>query len=932
MPKVTKKDLQVSDLTKTPDFTAVEEKIADFWDSEQIFQKCLAKTNGAAEYVFYDGPPFATGLPHYGHLVASTVKDVFPRYQTMRGRHVERRWGWDCHGLPIENIVEKDLQLNDHQAIENYGVANFCEACRARVQTYAEQWRSTIRRLGRFVDMDHDYKTMDPEFMDKEWGVFADLWEKNLVYKDYKVMYVCPRCATPLSNFEVTQGYKEVSDISVFVKFRLREPADLGLPAETYFLAWTTTPWTLPGNLLLAVNKDLEYVVAQVGSDYLIVAQARAAEVLAGQEYQILRTLPGSELVGRPYFPVFSYLKDTPEAFRVAEADFVDAEEGTGIVHIAPPYGEDDFKLGKREGVPIVHHVDATGHFLPLVTDFAGLPVKPLVNPHTTDIEIIKWLAARGMLFAKKKIKHTYPHCWRCDSPLLNYATSSFFIKTTAIKDELIANNQLINWLPAHFKDGRFGQWLANVRDWAVSRNRFWGTPLPLWQSAQGDFICVRSKAELERLTGQKVPDLHKHKVDDLIIVQNGREYHRVPEVFDCWFESGSMPYALDQFPADFISEGQDQTRGWFYTLHVLATALKNEPAFKNVLVTGIILANDGKKMSKKLKNYPDPQLVFDKYGADALRLYLLTSPVMKAESLNFDEKGVAQIRRQVNVILWNCFVFWRQTGASLHEWPDIDRQDVNILDKWLRYKAGNLIALFTEKMDCYQVIDAGRIVIDFIDDLSTLYIRLSRDRLRTQAVSQDVLGQTLYTLSLLLAPLTPFLSELLYQNLGGEQLSVHLEKWPQTQEYFLKNPYDEPINLLKEVLTTGNAARRKLGIKNRQPLAGLTVSLTGAQAKIWQEYPDLSNLTAEELNVKKIMINSSKNNELSIEFDTNITKELLLEGQARELIRDISRQRKHLGLAADDDWEVEVEEIPEGWQAEIERRTGSRLKVKSKT
>ncbi|MBQ6154733.1 isoleucine--tRNA ligase [bacterium] len=935
MAKKHSEKLIINDFRKTPDFAHYEEIIADYWDEEKIFERSLEQTRDKEPYVFYDGPPFSTGLPNYGHLVASTTKDVFPRYQTMKVRYVKRSWGWDCHGLPIENIIEKELNLPDRPSILAYGVDNFCDACRSKVQLYTQEWKKTIRRLGRFVDMEHPYKTMDLDFMDKVWGVFKQLWDKGLIYQDYKVMYLCPRCSTPLSNFEVTQGYKEVTDISVYVRFKLNKPADLDLSEPTYLVAWTTTPWTLPGNMLLAVGKEIVYAVAQTKNEAgeqenLIVAKEQVADVLGEKEYTIVRELPGSELVGRTYEPPFAYFAETENAFRVVEADFVTLDEGTGIVHIAPAYGEDDFLLGKREGVAVHHHVDMTGRFTKEVKDFVGMAVKPIDKPQATDIEIIKYLAHQGKLLAKKKIKHAYPHCWRCDTPLLNYATSSFFVKTTALKKELLAGNQKINWQPEHFKNGRFGKWLENVRDWAISRNRFWGTPLPLWRSEDGDIICVGGQKELEKLSRQKVNDLHKNTVDKVKIKVNGKEYTRVDEVLDCWFESGSMPYALGQFPADFISEGQDQTRGWFYTLHVLATALKNEPAFANVLVNGIVLAEDGKKMSKKLHNYPDPQMIFDKYGADALRLYLMISPVMKAENLNFSEADVGRLRRQVSVIGWNCLVFWKQTGAKLEQLPKDFAQTAHVLDKYLEDERQKLIVEVTRAMDEYRVVDAGRKLIEFVDLLSTFYVRLSRERLKTDKNSQAVLGQALYTFALLIAPIMPFLAELFYHNLGGKMTSVHLENWPKAGSLASDEKLGQQMELVRQILQAGNSERRALQIKNRQPLASLKVSLNSKQAKIMQTEKlneELVEIIKNELNVKEVIWETKAEN-LAVEFDTTWTPELEAEGRARELIREINNARKKAGLSADDDFSYSVSDVPEGWKEEIEARTKTKLKI----
>ncbi len=933
---MTKKDLLVTDLTQTPDFPSWEEKIADFWEEEKIFEKTLEKTKDGEPWIFYDGPPFATGLPHYGHLVASTTKDVFPRFQTMLGRYVRRVWGWDCHGLPIENIVEKELELNNRRDIEDLGVDKFCDNCRGKVMTYAQDWKKTIKRLGRFVDMENDYKTMDVDFMESVWGVFKSLWDKKLIYKDYKPMHICPRCGTPLSNFEVTQGYKEITDISVFVKFALQDVKDLGIEKPAAMLAWTTTPWTLPGNFLLAVNPNAEYsVVEEENSDeYLIMASERIAGVFgeAGKNYEVKMTLLGSELTGRVYEPVFPYFAETENAFRVVEADFVTMEDGTGVVHIAPAYGENDFAIGKREGLPIIHHVDLSGRFAKEVTDFAGMEVRKKLDnekeAQAADIEVIKYLAAAGKLWRKQKIKHSYPHCWRCDYPLLNYATASYFVKVTALKDELLTNNQKINWQPEHLKNGRFGKWLEGARDWAISRNRFWGTPLPLWASEEGDFLCVGSKKELEELSGQKIADLHKPCVDKIVIEKDGKKYRRISEVLDCWFESGSMPYAsAKNFPADFISEGQDQTRGWFYTLHVLATALKNEPAYKNVLVNGIVLAEDGKKMSKKLHNYPEPEKIFNQYGADALRLYLMTSPIMKAENLNFDEKEVGRLRRQVEVILWNVYAFWRQAGGEIDEVKESDYprfEELPLLDQGLKRAQMCLITEVTESLKNYEVIKAGKLLIDFVDELSTFYLRLSRERIKNNAYSRAILGETLLVLSKLWAPIMPFLAELLYQNVGGKLESVHLENWPHENAEQVTNGADTKIALLKEILELGRSERKATGIRLRQPLAAAKIKMPEAAIKVISE--EMLTIIKDELNVKKIILGA--NEKMKIDFDTELTLDLKNEGQAREIMREIAAERKKLGLQAADDFTYAVKEIPTGWQDEIERRTNTKLKL----
>src|SRR3989338_2361572 len=735
-----------------------EQKVLAFWDKDKTFEKSVAERSEKKPYVFYDGPPFATGLPHYGHIVASTMKDVVPRYFTMRGYRVERRWGWDCHGLPIENIIEADLNLKTKKDIENFGIAKFNEACRATVLRYAKEWKKTVHRIGRWVDMENDYKTMDPSYMESVWWVFKQLWDRELIYKGYKAMHICPRCVTTLSNFEVTQGYKDVKDLAVTAKFKIvpstkSKTAFEHLPGPFYYLAWTTTPWTLPGNVLLALGHDIEYVLVSIDGEegHYVVSRDRAETVFVGKQWKEVGRFKGVELADLSYEPLFPYFKDTPNAFRTVVADFVTTTDGTGIVHIAPAFGEDDFAVGKAEEIPLVQHVTMEGKFIPAVKDFADMDVKPKDDLTKADVEIIKWLAHNGKLFAKEKVQHSYPHCWRCDTPLLNYATTSWFVRVTELKDQLIKNNGPINWVPEHIKEGRFGKWLDGARDWAISRSRYWGTPLPVWEGPDGEIICVGSVDELESLTGQKVTDLHKHLIDHLTITKNGKVYRRIPEVLDCWFESGSMPYGQRHytfenkkkfeasFPAEFIAEGQDQTRGWFYTLHVLATALtsgkkpaipsvkRSVPAFKNVVVNGIVLAEDGKKMSKRLKNYPEPQLVIEKYGADAVRYYLMSSPVVEAEALNFSEAGVREVFSKLINTATNVLEFY----TMFNDVKYAKKTSNHALDRWVIAKLHVLVHEVTRHMERYELAQAARPILDFITELSQWYVRRSRDRFK---------------------------------------------------------------------------------------------------------------------------------------------------------------------------------------------------------
>lgn len=909
-----------------------EQEILQYWDAHQCFEKSIANRSEKKPYHFYDGPPFATGLPHYGHIVASLMKDVVPRYFTMRGYRVERKWGWDCHGLPIENIIEKELNLATKQEIEAYGIDKFNEACRATVLKYAHEWEKTIKRMGRWVDMKNDYKTMDIGFMESVWWVFKQLWDRDLIYKDYKAMHLCPRCVTTLSNFEVTQGYKDIKDISATAKFKVKDGHQskfdfLNVKGPIYILAWTTTPWTLPGNVLLAMGHDIEYLLVNIDGEEgaYILARERVEAVLKDKKYTEIGRYKGSELAGLEYEPLFPYFADTPNAFRVVNAEFVSTTDGTGIVHIAPAFGDDDFKVGKAEGLPLVQHVSMDGKFVAAVTDFAGMDVKPKDDVTKTDIEIIKWLAHNGKLFSKEKIEHSYPHCWRCDTPLLNYATTSWFVRVTQLKDQLLKNNEAINWVPEHIKHGRFGVWLEGARDWAISRSRYWGTPLPIWEGSNGEVICVGSLEELEKLTGQKFPDLHKHFIDGTIIAKDGQEYKRIPEVLDCWFESGSMPYGQmhypfenkkkfeDSFPAEFIAEGQDQTRGWFYTLHVLATALtmgkkpaipvkKSEPAFKNIIVNGIVLAEDGKKMSKRLKNYPDPEIVLEKYGADAMRYYLVTSPVMAAEALNFSETGVREMYNKLINTVYNVLEFYKmyadqKTGKHL--------KSDNVLDKWILAKLQILVKDVTEGMEAYKLVDASRPIVDFVTELSQWYVRRSRDRFKGDDAKHKqhalaTLHEVLFTLSKVMAPFTPFMAEKIYLALGGKKESVHLEDWPKAGKADEK--IIEQMSLVRKFVEMGLALRAEKSIKVRQPLSKLLVN-----KKLSKE---ILEIIAEELNVKKAEVEIKQISDgfiikedggLKVGLDVVLTDGLKNEGLLREIIRTINQIRKEQKMTISD-------------------------------
>lgn len=1093
---------------KISDIAKREEETLAFWREGEIFEKSLAQTQNGETFSFYDGPPFATGVPHYGHILASTIKDVVPRYQTMRGRYVRRVWGWDCHGLPVENLIEEELGLGHKKDIEAYGIEKFNEAARASVLRYDAEWKKMIPRIGRFVDMEHAYKTMDATYSESVWWAFKTLHEKNLVYQGFKAMQICPRCETTLSNNEVADGYKDITDISVTVKFELAQHPGI------YVLAWTTTPWTLPGNVALAVNPEEEYVKVASGDEQYILAAARVETVFKGKEYTILERVKGEYLAGTAYKPVFDYytevgtLTNRENGWKIRTAPFVTMESGTGVVHIAPAFGEDDYTLGQREHLPFVQHVGMDGLMKKEVRDFAGLPVKPKDDHQAMDILIIKHLAGIGALFSKEKIIHSYPHCWRCKTPLLNYAAESWFVKVPVIKEKLLTENAKTAWVPENMRDGRFGKWLEGAREWAISRSRYWGAPLPVWnctacderlvvgsrtelaaktkksgnrylvmrhglaesnargvvsskiatsgafgltdagkvmaeetgkklateeidliitspfvrtkQTAEivagvigfdtqkiivderireidtgvfdgrpveeyrGHFVSQAEKftkrpeggenlldvkrrvmaflEELEREYAGKtilivtheypiwmlttgtlgadiargvelkehkedfvmpgevtelpfVPfphnadfefDVHRPYIDTVPLVCScGGDMVRVPYVFDCWFESGSMPYAQlhypfankevfeKNFPADFIGEGVDQTRGWFYSLMVLATSLFEQAPFRQVVVNGLILAEDGQKMSKSLKNYPDPWDVLNRYGADAVRYYLLASPVVHGEEFAFAERGVDEVVKKVTTRLLNVLSFYelyRTEGAENHT------ESMNPLDRWILARLAELGNEMTAALDRYELDRAVKPIGLFVDDLSTWYIRRSRDRFKSDDASEcaQALGTTrtvLLEFSKLLAPVMPFLAEHLYQHVGGSKESVHLDAWPLFVE-----PNQGDLTTMAEVrraVSLALEARAKAGIKVRQPLGKLTVKDTLLVGK-----DDLIEIICDEVNVEEVVV---EDGELSLELDTTITPELKRKGQYRDLLRTVQELRKTNALMPSD-------------------------------
>ncbi|MBN2093961.1 MAG: class I tRNA ligase family protein [Candidatus Zambryskibacteria bacterium] len=1090
-----------------------EEEILKFWQDNKIFEKTLAKKTPEGEFVFYDGPPFATGTPHYGHILPGTIKDVIPRYQTMRGKRVERHWGWDCHGLPVENLVEKELGLSSKKNIEEYGVEKFNKAAKESVMRYADEWGRIVPRLGRWVDMENDYKTMDTSYTESIWWAFKELYDKGLVYKSFKSMHLCPHCETTLSNFEVNQGYKDIADISIFVKFKSLDED------KTYFLAWTTTPWTLPGNVALAVNKDTDYAKVEKNGEFLIIAWSLLRKVLKG-EVKIIEKFKGKKLVGKKYEPLFSYydnksLENRGNGFKIYHGDFVTTEDGTGIVHIAPAFGEEDMKLGQKENLPFIQHVNVDGTFKKEVADFAGQLVKPKEDHQKADVEIIKFLAKKGRVLDKERLIHSYPHCWRCYTPLLNYATTSWFVKTTDLKKKLIKINSEVNWYPKEIGEGRFGKWLEEIRDWAISRSRYWGAPLPVWQNGKGEVIVIGSIGDLKKhvkksgnkyflmrhgecmanlegkisadisirdplteegekqvmkaaknLKKEKIDliitspflrakktaeiiakeigfggeiiederieelrikewngrkwseyqeqftdkerfekhvgkaenwedvrkrvsefmfdidsryknkniliishggplvlsmyaskglsvkemanqkhegifenaevkeidwwsfphnddfeiDLHRPFIDQVeLVLKNGEELKRIEEVFDCWFESGSMPYAQfhypfenekefekKNFPADFIAEGLDQTRGWFYTLLILGIGLFGKSPYKNVIVNGLILAEDGRKMSKSLKNYPEISYIVDKYGADALRYYLMSSSAVKAEDLNFSEKGVDEVSKKVILKLGNVLSFYEMYVDKNLIDCEYKGNSENILDRWILSKLNELQKVMTESLDDYRIDGAARPVLDFIEDFSTWYIRRSRDRFKSEDREDKVyaLNTTCFVLlelSKYMAPFTPFMAENIYLKLRKENnpQSVHLSQWPKAgkiDEEILAN-----MSEVRRIVSLALEKRMAAGIKIRQPLKELRAKSLELENK--EEYLELIK---DEINVKKIIFD--ENLKEDVELNTELTPELIQEGNIREFIRAVQSLRKEKNLVPEDKIELLVE------------------------
>ncbi len=860
------------DIQAKADFPALEQEILDYWKKDETFKKSVALRDagekGSNEYVFYDGPPFANGLPHYGHLVTGYVKDIIPRYQTMRGRRVERRFGWDCHGLPAEMDTEKFLGISGRAAISEFGIGKFNETCKQRVLMYTNEWQQTVTRQARWVAFDNDYKTMDLPYMESIIWAFKELYKKGLMYEGVRILPYSWAAETPVSNFETRMDncYREREDPSVTIMFTLKTNEG---EKPTKVLAWTTTPWTLPSNLALCVRDDIDYDVYEEDGTRYILASALAGKYkreLANA--QKIETIKGADLVGRKYEPLFDYFKDTPNAFQIIHADYVSTEDGTGIVHIAPAFGEDDMNACQPYGIPVICPVDGKGCFTKAVPDYEGMQVFDTNEP------IIKRLKAEGKLVRKEMYRHNYPHCWRTDTPLIYKAINSWFVKVTAFRDKMVANNQTINWIPEHIKNGAMGMWLEGARDWSISRNRFWGTPIPVWKSDDPKYPRVDvygSIAEMEKDFGVKITDLHRPFIDTLTRPNpddpTGKStMRRVEDVLDCWFESGSMPFAQVHYPfenkewfenhspADFIVEYLAQTRGWFYTLMVMSTALFDRAPFKTCLCHGVVLDENQQKLSKRLRNYPDPSEVFDTLGSDALRWFLVSSPILRGGNLSIDREGkeIAKASRKALIPLWNAFYFFTLYANAEGLKAKEIRDPKDVLDRYVLAKTRDLIKGLTEKLDACDIVGACADVSDFLEIMNNWYIRRSRARFWDTANGTEAFD-TLYTvlvaLTKAIAPLLPLTCEYIYRALTGEE-SVHLTDYPDYTQFKAQDALVADMDFVRAVCSTAKAVREENKLRNRLPLASMTVA--GGNAQRLNAYADLLK---DEVNVKEVRL-----------------------------------------------------------------------------
>ncbi len=909
--------------------SVVEKEVLKFWEENEIFKKSVEKRKGRRRFVFLEGPPTANGTPHPGHVLTRIMKDVVLRYYTMKGFYVPRRAGWDTHGLPVEIEVEKKLGLKTKQDIEKYGIEKFNQECRKSTFRYENEWIEMTRRVGFWIDMDNPYITLENDYIESVWWSLKQLWEKGYLYKGYKVVPYCPRCGTALSAHEVAQGYKSVTEPSIFVKFKLKDE-------NAYFLAWTTTPWTLLSNVALAVHPDEPYLKIKYRGEILILAEERVARLFKGEEYEILDRFMGKELEGKEYEPLFTYERPQKKAWYVICADFVTMDEGTGIVHIAPAFGEEDYEAGREYDLPVIQLVKKDGTFDEKVEPWKGMFVKD------ADPLIIKHLEERGLIFAVQDYTHDYPFCWRCDTPLLYYAMESWFIAVSKFRKQLVENNETVEWYPDHIKHGRFGDFISEAKDWALSRNRYWGTPLPIWRCKKcGNEICVGSVEELKKLSKEfpEKYDLHKPFVDDLEVMcpNCNSRMEREPYVIDCWYDSGSAFFAQwhypfenqeefeENFPVDFICEALDQTRGWFYSLMTISTLLFNRAPYRRVLTLGLVLDKEGQKMSKSKKNYLDPNYIFDREGADAMRWYFLSTnaPWMP---IRFYEDAIKETLGKFILTFWNSYRFYK-SYSSLDKFDPtrgyipIDRR--REIDRWIISRLQKLIMEVTENVENFNIHKATRAIEEFvIEDLSNWYIRRSRKRLWVEEENEDKLScySTLYdvflALSKLSAPFIPFLAEVIYQGIRHDDMeeSVHLCDYPEVNSSLIDEDMEKAMDVVREIADMGRAIRSRAGVKIRYPLGRAIVV---CDENVEKEISPLMGLVKEEINVKSVEFSRDtaeyskeiekgdylieESEKIKLIMDVRLTPELFAEGFSREIVRRIQSMRKELNLDIED-------------------------------
>ncbi|PNT93129.1 isoleucine--tRNA ligase [Clostridium thermosuccinogenes] len=863
-------------------FVDREKEVLEFWKKNNIFEKSIESREGGPTYTFYDGPPTANGMPHIGHILTRVIKDIIPRYRTMKGYKVLRKAGWDTHGLPVELEVEKQLGINGKSQIENYGVEPFIKQCKQSVWKYKNEWEKMSDRVGYWADMENPYVTYDNNYIESEWWALKKIWEQGLLYKGHKIVPYCPRCGTALSSHEVAQGYKDVKETSIYVKFRVKGEE------QVYLMAWTTTPWTLPSNVALTVNPDETYVKAKCSDEVYILAEALAETVLK-EEFEVLERVQGKDLIGMEYEPLFDFVVPDKKAYYVVGGDFVTLTDGTGIVHTAPAFGEDDARVGRAYDLPFVQLVNEQGRFVDAVKPWKGVFVKD------ADREIISHLDQRNLLYKAMDYEHSYPFCWRCDTPLLYYARDTWFIKMTEVKDRLIKNNRTVNWLPENIKEGRFGNFLENVVDWGLSRERYWGTPLPIWECECGHRHVVGSIAELKEM-GENVPEdieLHKPYIDNVYLkcpkCKKGR-MKRVTEVIDCWFDSGSMPFAQwhypfenedlfkDNFPADFISEAIDQTRGWFYSLMAISTLLFDQSPFKNCIVMGHVNDKDGQKMSKHKGNVVDPWTVLDKQGADAVRWYFYTESAPWLPS-RFYEEAVSEAQRKFMGTLWNTYAFY-VLYANIDQFDptkyELDFEKLSVMDKWILSKLHTLIGIVDKNLENYRITESARAIEDFVDELSNWYVRRSRERFWQKEMNQDkinaymTLNTVLVTVAKLSAPFVPFMAETMYRNLvktvdPNAPESVHMCDFPVVDETFVDAELEKNMELVLKIVVEGRACRNTANIKNRQPLGKMFVKSEFELPETFRE------LVMDELNVKELIFTNDAKHFTTYKFKPHL-------------------------------------------------------------